>query len=413
MTVNTRRNIDFAGRTTGVRCPRPGTARLARRGFSLAEMIIAIFILGIGVISVVSLFPMGLTQQRRSTDAILGPTIANNALEVLRSKLSSDDFGWFGGVNRIWDASDPNDFIDVDRRYQLPSIVGDWGWRRPAFYRPVQPIQIPDQLNFSRWVSPGSVDIFRDVRAVDPNGTNTELPYNTLKYPISGPFAVPPPGFIFTQEERYFPQQSTEMLAASGEVADSPQYVWDCMFRRFQGRIEVAIFVYRVQTTGGGNEPFHVTFVNQDAPDFPPIPVYNLLDGQGPGLADNPWRGFGRDGDPFTQQDNAIIPGTDPDPANPFDPTRFSDGWQLPGQWIIDQNRNIHRVLNGRRNTADGPVVLTRAPEPVSFGRQVYIREQNEDGEIFELWYIPPVVVDPVTDREFRLTPVYATVKEL
>ncbi len=58
-----------------------------RFGFSLAEMIIAIFILGIGVISVVSLFPMGLTQQRRSTDAILGPTIANNALEVLRSKL--------------------------------------------------------------------------------------------------------------------------------------------------------------------------------------------------------------------------------------------------------------------------------------------------------------------------------------
>ncbi len=38
---------------------------------------------------------MGLTQQRRSADDILGPTIANNALELIRSRVSPDDFGMF------------------------------------------------------------------------------------------------------------------------------------------------------------------------------------------------------------------------------------------------------------------------------------------------------------------------------
>ena len=72
---------------------------LKRQGFSLIELLIAIFILGIGIISIAALFPAGIAQQQKSTDDLIGSIVARNALTIIRSKLNQEDFG------------DPRDFV--------------------------------------------------------------------------------------------------------------------------------------------------------------------------------------------------------------------------------------------------------------------------------------------------------------
>ena len=55
---------------------------MMRRAFSLVELILAIFILGIGMISVAALFPAGIIQQQFAEDDVYGPIVANHALSV-------------------------------------------------------------------------------------------------------------------------------------------------------------------------------------------------------------------------------------------------------------------------------------------------------------------------------------------
>ena len=106
------------------------------------------------------------------------------------------------------------------------------------------------------------------------------------------------------------------------------------MFRRFQGKILVAIFVYRVQLVGGDTFTYTVP-PNYSNPDIPALPI-NLE------LADisnsPPWTtAWDASGDP-------VILGS---PSNTYDPVAHDDeAWQEPPQWLLDQNNNIHRVLS-------------------------------------------------------------------
>jgi len=354
------------------------------RGFSLVEMLFAMFILGIGVISIAALFPVGLTQQLRSTNDILGPTIARNALATIRNKVSPDDFGWIDINGNVYDGTAP---IGTDPL--IPTIPGDTTWRRPAFFTDNATVN-------GRVITDGSIDLFIN------QGTDTELPHNTLKY---GP--DDPPQIIITQQERYFPAQP---LPSETERIDTPTYVWDCAFRRFQGRMQVAIFVYRVRSTGASDAPYHVPASGGGNGQV--LPYRNILDGSGPVAPDDPWVvDLDGDGNAGTTED-VFIPGTERD-TNPPDFTQWESGWQAPGQWLLDQNNNVHRILAGRRNVTDGPVELTRPipgmpPLPVySFGGG------GVNGDVVALWYLPPVVTDPDTGEEWQLTPVYIAVREL
>ncbi len=158
------------------------------------------------------------------------------------------------------------------------------------------------------------------------------------------------------------------------------------MFRRFQGRVQVALFVYRVAIPGGGTSTYTVAS---------PLPV--------------------------STDDVAFTP----DPSLPWDAgiieipssTGAFQGWQAPRQWLLDQNNNIHRVLAGRRNSSDGPVELVRpVPEvpfaaPYSFPFTASDTDGNGfvDGDVVtDIWYIPPI-----DSNGLSLTPVYVTVREL
>jgi prepilin-type N-terminal cleavage/methylation domain-containing protein len=389
-----------------------------RRGFSLVEMLFAIFILGLGVISIASLFPVGLTQQQRSADAIIGPTIANNALEVIRGKVKADDFGWFDNLGNIYlpPPQNPGTGIATDFRYPsgsgfAPGLQGDWSWRRPAFYIGNGALdQDQDQFGNTRNISAGSINLFEGLNiGTSAADTNTEIPFNSVKY-FNGLISAPP-RIIITQEERYFPQRSTEMYANNNGYVEPPQYIWDCAFRRFEGKIQVAIFVYRAQVTGGEAAAFHANdFANRPpgiTGDEPLLPHFNLLDGNA-GSADDPWPDNPSGGG--YSEDDAFILNTDP--GDPVDLRAFDDGWQGPGEWMLDQYGAIHRVMSGRRNGEDGPVQLVRPVRELHYTRPAYPIHFDEGVAVWELWYIPPVVIDQF-EREWRLTPVYLAVREL
>ena len=122
-----------------------------------------------------------------------------------------------------------------------------------------------------------------------------------------------------------------------------------------------------------------------------------------------------------TPLNNLTIPGTLPSGSvlSQLDP--YANGWQQAGQWLIDQNGTVHRVLAGRDNGAEGPVRITsQVPYlPVmdvngnlnnispGIGLDNSARA-NIASAVKSVWFIPPE-----SRNGFTLTPVYATVGEL
>lgn len=451
---------------TGVKARGNRAAWLApargRRAFSLIEVLLAIFILGIGVISIAALFSAGIAQQRLSIDDLIGPIVANNAIEIIRSKVKPDDFGTFEQFG-IATANTPR-----------PTVLGDWSWLRPGFLfandgswppNPNPPLDENGAIDiFSNYYYiPGSPISARQ-RATEfpssyPNATERlyGIPYNAFKYGFaSGGNA--PPRILITQAERYYPMISRQHSGNNDSY--QPQYVWDCMFRRFDGKIHVAIFVYRVTVPGGGAKKNFVVAPNQDNNNFPPIPIWlNLVSDPNGGSppaysAGGPWDVGGPNPNPGAYEDDAIVLGTRDGVL--YNPEEAAHAWQEPRQWLIDQNNSIHRVLGQTResyenNQGDVEVELTRPLTPVlggidavgnpapkfnaagislGYSTPYYYRFTGGlpvnygfigTNVVTDIWYIPLTMkydsngdgeIDG-TDDDLTLTPVYATVKEL
>ena len=444
---------------------------MLRRGFSLVEMLLAVFILGIGVVSISALFPAGIALQRQANDDIMGPIVAKSAFATLRSKLSQDDFGAFGdfGIDNYYSAS-PREMVGTFKPQSngSPSVLfpyGDWCWMRPGFLFGTGP-----NAAFS-----GTIDIFsaahtRAELAIPPSLTVQKaneipegtvfqgpggpsrifgIPYNRLKYPL---FVFPDearndpnPGFpaqraleplvTFTQAERAYPQGGSGLNA---------QYYWDCMFRRSGGRVQVAVFVYRVTAPGGLSRPYSVVATQpaglgtppngaMDASTVtPPIPLVYFAPTP-PGSATEaalawPNRTAALGGTGNTQVNGYSNPPSPAEIPSTHTGTPFGvgnvlwDDWMAPGQFWIDNHGNVHKVQRGRLRANQGPIRLERPipamPPAAVNGYWVDLNPQtpapeltpsrNFHAHIGAIWFIP------LSDANGNvITPVYAAVEEL
>ncbi|MHC4320369.1 MAG: type IV pilus modification PilV family protein [Planctomycetota bacterium] len=348
-----------------------------RRAFSLTEVLLAIFILGIGVIAVAALFPAGIAQQRQSVDDIIGPIVANNALSVLRLKLEPDDFGTFEEFGVV---------------APMATVEGDWPWLRPG----IDPDGWYDVFSDGT-LSASLASEFGSAGYTDPFGNSAVpallgLPYNMNKWPAH---PGKPPVILISQGERYYPAAHDAAINDPNVAKPRPQYVWDCMFRRFQGKILVAIFVYRVQLVGGDTIMYTVP-PNYSNPSVPPLPVNLPLVSD---LTSFPWDTA------WDASNDPVLPGS---ASNAYNPTNQDEAWQEPRQWLLDQNNNVHRVLSltpqagGNANLVELvrpiPAVPALAPNLIDRSGSVLL---GTDNIVTNIWYIP-VEVELDVDGDLR-----------
>lgn len=432
---------------------------LAARGFSLVEMLLAVFILGIGVISIAALFPAGIALQRQATDDLIGPLVAKNAFATLRSKLTQTDFGDFSdfGFSDAYPFNTPYTATPIGGT-PIPLPDGDWGWMRPGF--------VFDDAGTPN-VDESAIDIFSSMKtrqalgitslpvvnlgnhlldpselwSAPPTALLKGIPYNRVKYPL---FSIAfdggvmgtdypnryyeqvaiQPSVTFTQGERAYPQGRANYAAGT---ATRPQYFWECMFRRYGGRVQVAVFVYRVSAAGGDSRAYSVAqnnIYNSQAPAFmslpfePPLPAKFLAPNIGTATS---WPSITatapRDEIPGTAA-IATVP-----TAAQFGFDKTWDDWQAPGTWLVDNHATIHKVISGRSNPTQGPVKLqrpiARLPQtPVNGVLPNSLPAANNlpSDFISAIWFIPQRDFDAAAATpavRFSLTPVYVSVEEL
>ena len=465
---------------------------MTRRGFSLIELLMAIFILGIGLISIAALFPAGILLQQRGEDELNGPIVAAHAIELIRNRLSPDDFGswwdlhdaqveyleWYHGVGG---GSEQDDMVigklGIDSCCQPAAWMDheSWPWLRPAM--------VTKSVGVSGPYKPGTLDVFNSLGFEDRPDTpmigegNGSHPYQKfLSFRIGDyswdrerlgiPFHPrhivtednygiridPPvlsvPRVLITPEERSWPQPDA--------VGIQPKYYWDCAFRRTGSEVQVAIFVYRAERESLSQIPWTPGPINREGVPGYFMPVPWPVDLGGCSNVDNGhgfdrWAVGAKEGpdDFFGTSVTNFLTGTD----NP------DFGWMLPGQWLVDQRGDVHRVASGRNSSQESnpggnpsnetpfslttPVGTTVAAfrldrvdvdgddvfnDPQLFTSNMMLppetmceilQDSDFSGGLMQegvlivdrLWYVPPTVTND--SGTYRLLPIYVTVASL
>lgn len=207
-----------------------GHGRWSRPGFSLAELMIAIGILGIGMLMVAATFPVGIEQTRRATEDTMAPIVADEAWSMLDLLLNDR-------MPRVTVGNRQHRLADLLAR--MPA-TGRQPWDVPV--NPADPVQ-GGAFNLNRWLLNEPCDYGRNVVS------RVQWMPGVSLYP-SDPY-------------RYYARTDLQLNArdprASLPRRADPRYVWS--------------FVFRPSTSGAGLADFTLLITRGRPPEFSVIKV--------------------------------------------------------------------------------------------------------------------------------------------
>lgn len=207
--------------------------------FSLIEVLIAVLVLGVGLLGLASVFPVVITQQRQASDVIMGRAASAAVRDAILT--NPDIVGELASQDGRLDPGEPDTADGVPNNGQGEVIFGQGNnfASDEVRYNPVTGFSYLWEADW-RW-GDGSLrlpasyltDFIRDggMRFRDP-----------LERSLAG---VPGAAPDLPVAARLFPQPG----AFPGQAFDGPQFVWDFVPRRSAtGSIQLAVFVRRIDT---------------------------------------------------------------------------------------------------------------------------------------------------------------------
>ncbi len=286
---------------------------LSRRGISLMEILIGIMVLGIGVISLATLFPIGLLKMKRAVNDVRGTVLARSALSEVRIRnLLAPPFGpdapYFSGYPSPWPQQNPSLLYPASAYHPtigqgLPVIID------PLWMIQVQPTSYTDRFGFADFNGDGTADFSAGEGLLRARGGDNPIPPTPFPLELelaSEVFSSPDDLAYGDNESRVVPLQglNTKPTPASlllptngtpfapGSLLRERRYTWMILARKVN-----AGQIYYPGSNGVGV----------------PVPdADDVLDNVGPDLspntADDPAR-------------NMLTGSAEPAPVGPFDVT--------------------------------------------------------------------------------------------
>ncbi|HUV38443.1 MAG TPA: type II secretion system protein [Planctomycetota bacterium] len=208
-----------------------------RKAFSLVELLIAFFVLLVGILAVLVLFPLGLKQSQKMVESSTASFVARNA----RALMESHPFGYHGGGN----AKRGNGTATlVQLMFGPRGVPGAWvpanTWNMPGTPGCPFPVMFPRDVLGSAADTPDTFPPFRkELRVLDPNtGTYDRITYEPnrqftwdARFSVGrGPGEVPPPG------GRPNPNQPSQVIAWTVEDI---RYWWVQYYKYYAVQISI------------------------------------------------------------------------------------------------------------------------------------------------------------------------------
>jgi len=191
------------------------TLRASRRAFSMVEILVAILILGLGMLGLAAVFPVVITQQRDAIDTVRGEAAASTAEAIVRSMDEVIEFPdkWFRPDSDFGKEDMGDDFFTYEWIVVNPRPENPY---KDYFIRPGFGVDGESQDGF--W--------YRDL----------------------GPPGESPPTRPTTFEQLNTGLAVADRLIPAPYSGRDPEYVWDIVMRREPNtnRPQVALFVRRV-----------------------------------------------------------------------------------------------------------------------------------------------------------------------